>query len=144
VLGVRGQIVSGQIFSSDLSGGKLGYGDFGGGLVRVRFTLPGDTNLDGSVTVADLGALSTSYGATSGAVWSQGDFDFNGTVDVADLGGLATTYGTSLAGGPAATGGTMIALPIAQIATTVPEPALLLPGTAVLATLLTRRRRGLE
>jgi len=72
-----------------------------GQIIKVATALGGDANVDGMVDVADLGALASHYGTTSGAVWAQGDFDWNGTVDVADLGALATNYGASLPSGAA-------------------------------------------
>src|SRR5262249_6989977 len=91
---VRAQIIATQLTTTS-SGGTLGYNDLGGGQTRVRFTLRGDTNLDGKVDVTDLGNLASSYGAT-GASWVQGDSDYSGTVDVVDLGNLATNYGLTL------------------------------------------------
>jgi hypothetical protein len=96
---IRMKITLGQLFTSS-AGGVLGYVDAGAGTTEVRFTLPGDLNLDGTVDIADLGALSTNYGLTSGATWAQGDVDNSGTVDIADLGYLATYFGSSLATGP--------------------------------------------
>src|SRR5205814_6779039 len=90
-----------HIVTSAGAPGVLGYGDKGGGVTAVRYTLPGDANLDGSVGVADLGALSTAYGTTGTAIWSQGDFNNDSAVGVADLGALSTNYGNSLVGGPA-------------------------------------------
>ena len=86
--------------------------------------LLGDANLDGTVGIADLGALADNYGVTVGATWLQGDFNFDGKVGIADLGALADHYGETLGGGAAA----------------VPEPA----GLALLAlgaVALVRRRR---
>jgi autotransporter-associated beta strand protein len=98
LLTVRGQIILNEIFTST-AGGVLGYIDRGNGQTEVRYTLAGDANLDGTVDVADLGVLATSYGVSGGAIWAQGDFDDNGNVDVGDLGALATNYGSSLASG---------------------------------------------
>jgi len=55
----------------------LGYADLGGGVTEVRFTLPGDANLDAKGGRRRfVGALATNYGTTSGGVWTQGDFDY--------------------------------------------------------------------
>ena len=56
-------------------------------------SIPGDTNRDGDVDLADLGNLAGNYGATSGKAWEQGDFDGDGDVDLVDLGALAGNYG---------------------------------------------------
>jgi hypothetical protein len=100
--------------------------------MEIRFTLTGDTNLDGAVDVGDLGALATAYGVTTGAVWSQGDSNYDGAVNVGDLGSLATNYGTNLGTGPAA---------VATAAVAVPEPSAV--GLLIIAgaSLLRRRRR---
>jgi autotransporter-associated beta strand protein len=135
------RITGGQIFTT-ITGGALGSLDLGGGQVEVRFTLLGDTNLDGKVDVTDLGNLASNYGATAGATWAQGDSTYNGAVDVSDLGNLASNYGGSLASGPAADS---IALPTSESAvattTAVPEPAGLGLLTAAAGLLATRRRK---
>lgn len=105
---------------------RLGYADnatFGattfGGLsvdstsVLVQYTIAGDATLDGTVNVADLGALATHYG--SAGLWSGGDFNYDGAVDIADLGVLATNYNMSAGS----------AQPLGSFASsTVPEPTL--------------------
>ena len=96
---------TGRIMTSTV-GLVIGDINVGGGVVEVRATILGDSNLDGSVNVADLGNLATNFGLTSGAAWIQGDFDYNGTVNVADLGDLATNFGQSLASRGLATGAT--------------------------------------
>ena len=73
----------------------------GTGQTEVRFTLFGDTNLDGAVNVADLGNIASNFGKTSGMLWINGDFDYNGNVNVADLGDLAGNFGKNLAAGSA-------------------------------------------
>jgi hypothetical protein len=118
----RADLHSGALFTS-ATGGVLGYIDLGGGVTEVKFTLLGDTNLDGKVDVTDLGNLASNYGAASGAFWQQGDFDYNGAVDVTDLGDLASNYGATLAAG-SAFAGDMLARPtdIASV-DSVPEAA---------------------
>jgi hypothetical protein len=58
--------------------------------ILIKFTYPGDTNLDGQVDVTDLGSLATNW-QTSGD-WVKGDFNYDGFVDVSDLGALATNW----------------------------------------------------
>jgi len=147
---VRSEIIAGQIFSST-GGGGVGSLDLGSGNIEVRYTLLGDTNLDGKVDVTDLGNLASNYGATAGATWAQGDSTYNGAVDVSDLGNLASNYGGQLAAGPSFGGDGGSAEPAAMVATSlasvsggaaVPEPtALGLLGVGGLALLRRRRRR---
>jgi hypothetical protein len=148
-----GRIISGQIFSTS-SGGGIGSLALGPTQTEVRFTLLGDTNLDGKVDVTDLGNLASNYGATSGATWVQGDTNYNGAVDVSDLGNLASNYGGQLATSPSFGGGgsaepaAMVASSLASVATVsssaaVPEPASLgLIGLGAVGLLGRRRRRA--
>jgi autotransporter-associated beta strand protein len=130
---MRGLIGTGQIFTTS-SGGALGYMDLTGGQEEVRFTLSGDTNLDGVVNVSDLANLAANFGVTSGAVWIGGDMDYNGTVNVADLSDLAANFGSAL---PAAA---VAASP--AVATSVPEPVDLAPVfSGVVALQACRRSR---
>src|SRR5439155_2620953 len=83
--GALTQIQSGQIFSSQPASAvnAIGYIDLGGadiGKYEVRYTLKGDTNLDGAVDVGDLGSLATSYGISGGMSWVNGDFNQDGNV----------------------------------------------------------------
>jgi pectinesterase len=98
---------------------------------------PGDTNLDGKVDVTDLGNLAGSYGAASGATWSQGDFNHDGAVNVTDLGDLASNYGAS---SPI---GALSAVATAAASVAVPEPCGLLASTLVLLSFAPRRRSQL-
>jgi hypothetical protein len=141
---IRTNLITGAIFTSHTGvGTALGYADIGGGQTEVRYTLKGDTNLDGSVAVGDLGALATFYGTTTAATWQQGDSNYDGKVDVSDLGALATNYGASLAAGSSTTTGALVGQPTAAQAssTAVPEPASLLPVVCAVASLFPRRPR---
>jgi len=89
---VLGYLKSGQIFTSS-TGGALGYVPVGASQTEVRFTLRGDTNLDGHVDVTDLGNFASNYGRASGATWASGDFNGDGAINVTDLGDLASAYG---------------------------------------------------
>jgi hypothetical protein len=93
---VQSFLKNGQLFTS--SSGALGYLDLGNGQTEVRYTLPGDTNLDGDVNVADLANLAANFGVTTGATWLEGDLDYNGSVNIADLAELAGNFGQSLGG----------------------------------------------
>ncbi len=147
----EGLITGGNAITTT-AGLALGYGDAGGGNFEVRATLLGDTNLDGSVDVTDLGNLASSYGAASGALWVQGDSNYDGAVDVTDLGNLASNYGGALASGPAVgaaggAAGAMDAVSTARLASgataEVPEPGTLaLLGLAAIAVSARRSRRS--
>jgi hypothetical protein len=110
--------------------------------VLLRSTLPGDTNLDGSVQFNDLLALAQNYG--NAGAWLQGDSDYDGTIGFADLLALAQNYGSTLL----ADGSTLaafdadklFALDWALALSVIPEPASLglLAGAS---TLLLRRSR---
>jgi hypothetical protein len=65
--------------------------------ILIRFTIPGDTNLDRKVDVTDLGNLATNWQQTSRR-WFHGDFNYDQQVDVTDLGTLATHWQQSLPG----------------------------------------------
>jgi glucose/arabinose dehydrogenase len=122
-----------QIFTTT-GGGTLGSLDIGGGTIKVRFTLFGDTDVDGRVNVQDLANLAANFGKTAGATWIQGDFDYDGIVNTVDLSDLAGNFGQSLSGFVPA------ALPADVAASEVPEPAI---GLATIggAILLVPRRR---
>ena len=126
------QITTGSLMTST-PGLVVGSLDLGGGNVEARATFAGDSNLDVTVDVGDLGSLATSYGISGGAGWSQGDFNYDGGVDVGDLGALATNYGQALAGGTAG-----MATPTAAIAA-VPEPTSLALLIFALALLVSNR-----
>jgi hypothetical protein len=135
---VQSQLQLATLYTSS-TGGVLGYMSTGSGTIEVRFTLPGDANLDGAVNVADLGALATSYGTSAGAIWSQGDANGDGAVDVGDLGLLATTYGQSIGGGAAAMSGVAT---VTASSAAVPEPGLIgVIGIGTFGALSRRRRR---
>jgi hypothetical protein len=118
VSAIFSDLIVGEIFTSHHGAGTaLGYAALANGQTEVRYTLLGDTDLNGLVNVVDLANLAGNIGKTSSATWIQGDFDYNGNVNVADLADLAGNFGKQLAAG-----GSADATPAATAAA-VPEPA---------------------
>ncbi|HSV14025.1 MAG TPA: hypothetical protein VLI90_07175, partial [Tepidisphaeraceae bacterium] len=136
---IQPDLQAGRIFSSTpVAGEGLGSHALTPTQSVVRLSLLGDTNLDGSVDVGDLGQLASNYGQTSGATWEDGDTNNDGAVDVADLGMLATNYGVSLSNGAAApssqaavfASANVVTAPVATPAAAVAQPAALLSTTS--------------
>jgi hypothetical protein len=105
--------------------------------VLVRYTLSGDTNLDGAVDFKDLVKIAQNYNDTSGnRLWSEGDFNYDGNVNFSDLVAVAQNYNAA----------PLPSLPLdfqddfqATLAL-VPEPASLAPFTVAIPSLLRRGR----
>ncbi len=104
------------------------------GAAVVSFAAPGDLNLDGVVDIFDLAAIDTSgaYGTGATADWSVGDVNYDGVTNVFDVLAISTSgsYGQGNYFPPLA-GGTI---------TAVPEPAWLLPCSALAALAMLRHR----
>src|SRR2546425_13175270 len=58
----------------------------------LRYTLYGDSNLDGTVDTLDFNQLVTNFGAAD-ATWTRADWDYNSTVDTLDFNELASNFG---------------------------------------------------
>jgi fibronectin-binding autotransporter adhesin len=103
-----------------------------GDAVLVRYTLSGDSNVDGTVDLTDFTFLAANFNKVGGANWLQGDYNYDGTVDLTDFTFLASNFNQSMP----ANGGSP-----SSVGTLVPEPA----STAMLAlcggALIRRRRR---
>ena len=90
------------IISSSIEPGtfrEIGHQILPDGSLKVGYSAVGDANMDGSVNVQDLIAISTSgkYGSgLADAGWWQGDFNHDGVVNITDLINLSTSglYGT--------------------------------------------------
>jgi autotransporter-associated beta strand protein len=111
------------------SGGTVAGHSVDGSTVVVRFTLAGDSNLDGTVDLTDFTYLASNFNRLSGAGWVDGDYNYDGKVDLTDFTYLAGNFNSTL---PAdVTNG---------LGANVPEPAMLvlLP---ILAAFGQRRRR---
>ncbi|HEY7086716.1 MAG TPA: autotransporter-associated beta strand repeat-containing protein [Tepidisphaeraceae bacterium] len=121
--------------------------------VIVKYTLAGDSDLDGDADGVDIGNWATNFtgelGGTGSQVWSQGDWDYDGDVDGVDAGIWAQNFTGELGGG--GLGSIVITQPIAPGAaailegmgiTVVPEPVsasvLMIGGLGLLA----RRRKN--
>jgi autotransporter-associated beta strand protein len=105
--------------------------------VLIKYTYFGDSNLDGQVDVADLGALATAWQTVG--TWINGDFDYNNTIDVNDLGLLATNWQDGV-GNPL---GPSLAEALAELGlpqVSVPEPGSLAVFASAALTLCRRRR----
>jgi hypothetical protein len=135
------------------AGARIGYGLAGAlglssfddvavlpGDVLIKFTLAGDANLDGAVTISDLSILGTSYGSGV-AAWTSGNFNYDGSVDVSDLSLLGSNYGKSMGN----SGDRLALLDQAPDAVhplvAIPEPASLLLLGSMGAVVLMRRKR---
>lgn len=106
--------------------------------VRIRATLKGDTNLDGTVDFPDLLSLAQGFNFPGG--WSRGDSNYDNLIDFADLLALAQNFGSSvLADGSVAVDELMhntFASEWARARAVIPEPTTLavlgLAGVALL------------
>jgi hypothetical protein len=79
---------------------SIGYADFADGrgvnlvpdTILLKFTRPGDTDLDSDVDFEDLLSLAQAYNSAS-SVWDQGDFTYDNVTNFDDLLLLAQNYG---------------------------------------------------
>jgi fibronectin-binding autotransporter adhesin len=115
----------------------LGIGTFTTGAVDstsvlIRYTLSGDSNLDGTVNTLDFNLLAASFN-NSGKLWQNGDYNFDGFVNGLDFNAIATNFGFNQ---PAPLPGEMPAV-------LVPEPgSVALLGFALLKQRRKNRRRS--
>jgi autotransporter-associated beta strand protein len=143
---IRGDIAGHEMFTS-ASGGVVGDIDLGNGQTEARYTLVGDTNLDGTVNVTDLSNMAGNFGKTSGGTWASGDMDYNNTVNVADLSDLASNFGSSLASGLASGLASAAAPAAARVAVAAPaattsSPSNIFSDDVILDLRRHRHRRG--
>jgi autotransporter-associated beta strand protein len=148
--------VGGVIMTSATTGTKYGIGYADGadggiagissGQLEIKYTLYGDTNLDGAVNSVDFGNLAANFGK-SGKIWDQGDFNYDGTVNSLDFGLLAGNFGKSVgSNADAASAADWAALDAFAAANgliaEVPEPASFgLAALSAMSILMHRRRR---
>ena len=105
----------------------------------MKYTIVGDVNLDGTVSIADFIDLAAHFNTTSGATWQSGDVNADGAVTIADFIDLASNFGKSLAGEALPVSPQDQALLDSFAAAIVPEPAMML--SLLLMGLCKRRRR---
>jgi T5SS/PEP-CTERM-associated repeat protein len=90
----------------------------------IRFTLPGDANLDRLVNIGDFSLLAANF--NSGTTWVSGDFNYDGVTAIGDFALLAANFNQSL--------------PVGAARAAIPEPATL--STIIASSLTALRRRG--
>ena len=95
----------------------------------IRFTLPGDANLDRLVNIGDFSLLAASFNQPS--YWARGDFNYDGVTAIGDFALLAANFNQLLPGDAAARG-------------VVPEPAAFCALAAGWLAWLHRRSRRLH
>ena len=66
-----------------------------GTAVLVKYTLPGDTTLKGSVGLGDYNTVIANY--NTGTLWTQGNFHYTGTTGLADYNSVIANYNSSVA-----------------------------------------------
>ena len=134
----------GVIANQTASGAPL-YASFDGRAVAAtdvlaRYTVYGDTNLDGSVTAADYTRIDVGFvNGLSG--WGNGDFNYDGTVDGTDYALMDNAFNQQAGtiGAAASVVASLTASPAAAVAA-VPEPAGV--GAVVAALAVAARRRS--
>jgi autotransporter-associated beta strand protein len=120
---VQAYVASGAITTT--TGYAVGYADGADGVVsglsagqeEIMATLPGDTNLAGTVNLGDVSTVYNNVGITSGATWDQGDFTASGSVTLGDLTSTYNNVGLSLTSGPTISAGTSSGTAAQPIAT---------------------------
>ncbi|MCS7032465.1 MAG: hypothetical protein NZ561_00545, partial [Phycisphaerae bacterium] len=102
------------IFSSSAAGGAandaLGYGTGGqtglvsffgvtvtAGDLMIRYSLNGDSNLDGGVNINDFSLLASNFNAAS-TNWPRGNYNYDANTDIADFAQLAANFNTTVPG----------------------------------------------
>jgi len=101
--------------------------------ILVAYTLTGDLNLDGTVSISDFIDLASHFGETN-ATWRGGDVNYDRQVSIADFIDLAANFGAIYTGSAPAEAHTLA----------VPEPSMIVTGAIALgcACLRRRARRG--
>lgn len=118
----------GYVEAADIDAGRSFFGQpVNETTLLLRYTLAGDTNLDGNVDLEDFTRLATTFGGAS--IWLSGDFNYNGMTNLNDFTALAANFGESMPFVPEGQ----------EQERAVPEPTLVAP--TILGLMLTRRLR---
>jgi hypothetical protein len=111
--------------------------------ILVKYTLAGDTNLDGLINFNDLVAVVQNFNK-AGTDWAHGNFNYGTSTNFNDLVTVVQNFNAVLTPGAGTSeqlGGT--AFPLASLAAVqLPEPAALGVGLFASLSLLKRRRRS--
>ncbi|MBM4012290.1 MAG: hypothetical protein FJ286_13075 [Planctomycetes bacterium] len=72
----------------------IGWQDNGDGSFTMRFTVPGDTDLDGTVDILDLSNLlaAARFNRGAGSSWTEGDLNYDGLFDILDVPDFVNAY----------------------------------------------------
>lgn len=132
---------TGGITSTSAAGdesGAVAYQD-NGTSIFLTYSFAGDSNLDGRVDIADLYNLASNWQSSS--LWQGGDFNYDRIVDSADLALLARNWQAGAAA--------PVAIPLAEILSSLDLPAAIVPepsvmGIAILLAPYSLRRRFLH
>jgi hypothetical protein len=131
---------TGTIYSS-----FQGIGGLDGDEVLVRYTVIGDLNLDGTVSISDFIDLAAHFNTASGATWQIGDVNYDGAVTIADFIDLASNFNQSISGEASplsADDAAMLGNFAASVGSAlVPEPSIVLPLFAALLFFDRRNRK---
>jgi hypothetical protein len=100
--------VTSSIAKTSAGATALGYGEaaasglstfdgltLGANAVLVKYTLPGDTQLRGTVGIGDYNAVLNNFGAVQG--WIGGNFHYGGVVSIGDYNAVLNNFGKTLA-----------------------------------------------
>ncbi|MDX1961511.1 MAG: PQQ-dependent sugar dehydrogenase [Pirellulales bacterium] len=102
--------VNGSPFNGEILGDSTNMANPGFNQVLIKFTYPGDYNLDGQVDASDYVVVDSNIGtSTAGGLsgWIFGDGDFSGMVDAADYLPIDSNFGSGV-GNPLSTGVTAL------------------------------------
>ena len=72
------------------AGGSFGGHALDATTVLIRYTLAGDANLSGGVSIADFSILAANFNQSGR--WATGDFNYSGTVEIGDFALLAANF----------------------------------------------------
>jgi autotransporter-associated beta strand protein len=124
-----------------INGGTFGGESVDSSAILIRYTKPGDADLDGAVGFPDLVRVAQHYGQSSNTLWSTGDFNYDGIVNFQDLVNVAQNYGQAFPSAPIPGASVNFEFDLQAAFATAPEPGTLALLTAAGALTIARRRR---